>query len=63
MFKQIVVGVDGREGGHDAVALAKLLVAAAGSSRSPMSFRAMPTPTAAPAWRTSSRGGARRGVA
>ena len=30
MFKQIVVGVDGREGGRDAVALAKLLVAAGG---------------------------------
>src|SRR6185369_52735 len=30
LFKQIVVGVDGREGGRDAVALAKLLVAAAG---------------------------------
>jgi nucleotide-binding universal stress UspA family protein len=28
MFEQIVVGVDGREGGRDAVALAKLLVAA-----------------------------------
>jgi nucleotide-binding universal stress UspA family protein len=27
MFKQIVVGVDGREGGDDAVALAKLIVA------------------------------------
>jgi nucleotide-binding universal stress UspA family protein len=27
MFRQIVVGVDGREGGRDAVALAKLLVA------------------------------------
>jgi nucleotide-binding universal stress UspA family protein len=30
MFKQIVVGVDGREGGRDAVALAKLLVAPGG---------------------------------
>jgi nucleotide-binding universal stress UspA family protein len=30
MFKQIVVGVDGREGGRDAAALAKLLVAAGG---------------------------------
>ena len=30
MFKQIVVGVDGREGGRDAVALATLLVAAGG---------------------------------
>ncbi|UGS37198.1 universal stress protein [Capillimicrobium parvum] len=30
MFKQIVVGVDGREGGRDALALAKLLVAAGG---------------------------------
>jgi nucleotide-binding universal stress UspA family protein len=30
MFKQIVVGVDGREGGRDAVALAKLLVATGG---------------------------------
>jgi nucleotide-binding universal stress UspA family protein len=30
MFKQIVVGVDGRAGGRDAVALAKLLVAAGG---------------------------------
>jgi nucleotide-binding universal stress UspA family protein len=30
MFKQIVVGVDGRQGGLDAVALANLLVAAAG---------------------------------
>jgi nucleotide-binding universal stress UspA family protein len=30
MFKQIVVGVDGREGGRDAAALAKLLVAADG---------------------------------
>src|SRR5436305_9263862 len=30
MFKQIVVGVDGREGGRDAIALAKLLVAAGG---------------------------------
>src|SRR5256885_14983208 len=30
MFKKIVVGVDGREGGRDAVALAKLLVAATG---------------------------------
>ncbi len=30
MFKQIVVGVDGREGGRDAVALARLLVAAGG---------------------------------
>ena len=30
MFNQIVVGVDGREGGRDAVALAKLLVAAGG---------------------------------
>ena len=30
MFRQIVVGVDGREGGRDAVALAKLLVAADG---------------------------------
>jgi nucleotide-binding universal stress UspA family protein len=30
MFKQVVVGVDGREGGRDAVALAKLLVAAGG---------------------------------
>ena len=31
MFRQIIVGVDGREGGRDAVALAKLLVAADGS--------------------------------
>ena len=46
MFKQIVVGVDGREGGRDAVALAKLLVAAGGELSLPMSFRAMPTPTA-----------------
>jgi nucleotide-binding universal stress UspA family protein len=30
MFKQIVVGVDGRAGGRDAVALAELLVAAGG---------------------------------
>ena len=30
MFEQIVVGVDGREGGRDAVALAQLLVAAGG---------------------------------
>src|SRR4051812_30976179 len=30
MFKQIVVGVDGREGGRDAVALARLLVAVGG---------------------------------
>ena len=30
MFKQIVVGVDGRAGGRDAVALARLLVAAGG---------------------------------
>jgi nucleotide-binding universal stress UspA family protein len=30
MFEQIVVGVDGRAGGRDAVALAKLLVAAGG---------------------------------
>jgi nucleotide-binding universal stress UspA family protein len=30
LFKQIVVGVDGREGGRDAVALAKLLVATGG---------------------------------
>ena len=30
MFKQIVVGVDGRAGGHDAIALARLLVAAGG---------------------------------
>jgi nucleotide-binding universal stress UspA family protein len=30
VFKRIVVGVDGREGGRDAVALAKLLVAAGG---------------------------------
>jgi nucleotide-binding universal stress UspA family protein len=30
MFKQIVVGVDGRAGGRDAVALAKLLLAADG---------------------------------
>jgi nucleotide-binding universal stress UspA family protein len=30
MFKQIVVGVDGREGGRDAVALARLLLAAGG---------------------------------
>src|SRR3954454_969104 len=30
MFKQIVVGVDGREGGRDAVALAQLLLAAGG---------------------------------
>lgn len=30
MFEQIVVGVDGREGGRDAVALAKLLLAAGG---------------------------------
>lgn len=30
MFKRIVVGVDGREGGRDAVALARLLVAAGG---------------------------------
>jgi len=30
MFRQIVVGVDGREGGRDAVALARLLVAADG---------------------------------
>ena len=30
MFKQIVVGVDGRAGGRDAIALARLLVAAAG---------------------------------
>ena len=30
MFKQIVVGVDGRAGGRDALALAKLLVAARG---------------------------------
>ncbi|MFL5829719.1 MAG: universal stress protein [Solirubrobacteraceae bacterium] len=30
MFKQILVGVDGREGGRDAVALAKLLGAAGG---------------------------------
>jgi nucleotide-binding universal stress UspA family protein len=30
MFKRIVVGVDGREGGRDAVALAQLLVAAGG---------------------------------
>src|SRR4051794_32041160 len=30
MFKHIVVGVDGREGGRDAVALARLLAAAGG---------------------------------
>src|SRR3954451_3884761 len=30
MFKHIVVGVDGREGGRDAVALARLLVAVSG---------------------------------
>ena len=30
MFKHIVVGVDGREGGRDAVALARLLVAVGG---------------------------------
>ena len=30
MFKRIVVGVDGREGGRDAVALARLLVAVGG---------------------------------
>ena len=30
MFKQIVVGVDGRAGGRDAIALARLLVAACG---------------------------------
>ena len=30
MFKQIVVGVDGRAGGRDAIALARLLVAADG---------------------------------
>ena len=30
MFRRIIVGVDGREGGRDAVALAKLLVAADG---------------------------------
>ena len=30
MFKQIVVGVDGRAGGRDAIALARLLVAAGG---------------------------------
>jgi hypothetical protein len=30
MFKHIVVGVDGREGGREAVALARLLVAAGG---------------------------------
>jgi nucleotide-binding universal stress UspA family protein len=30
MFKQVVVGVDGRAGGRDAVALAKLLVATSG---------------------------------
>jgi nucleotide-binding universal stress UspA family protein len=30
MFKQIVVGIDGRAGGRDAIALAKLLVAADG---------------------------------
>src|SRR5262245_33230798 len=30
MFKHIVVGVDGREGGRDAVALARLLVAGGG---------------------------------
>ena len=30
MFKHIVVGVDGREGGRDAVALATLLVAVGG---------------------------------
>ena len=40
MFKHIVVGVDGREGGRDAVALARRLVAMGGSSRSPTSLRA-----------------------
>jgi nucleotide-binding universal stress UspA family protein len=30
MFKHIIVGVDGREGGRDAVALARLLVAVGG---------------------------------
>ena len=30
MFKHIVVGVDGREGGRDAVALARLLAAVGG---------------------------------
>ena len=30
MFKQIVVGVDGRAGGRDALALARLLVVAGG---------------------------------
>ena len=32
MFKRIVVGVDGRDGGRDALALAKLLLAAGGES-------------------------------
>ena len=30
MFKHIIVGVDGREGGRDAVALARLLVGVGG---------------------------------
>ena len=52
MFEHIVVGVDGREGGRDAVALARLLVAVGGKlTLAYMSLRAMRTPTAAPAAR------------
>ena len=53
MFKHIVVGVDGREGGRDAIALARRLVPVGGSLRSPMSLRAMRTPTAPRAARPS----------
>ena len=61
MLKQIVVGVDARECGGDAVALAKLLVAVDASSRSPMSSVAMGTRTGAPPRRTKlPRGSVRR---
>ena len=48
MFKHIIVGVDGREGGRDAVALARLLVAVGGKLTLAYVSRAMRTPTAAP---------------
>ena len=64
MFEQIVVGVDGREGGRDAVALAKLLVAADGELTLvhvvPGDAHARPR---CQRGRRSSRGGACRGVA
>ena len=57
MFKRIVVGVDEHEGGRDAIALAKTLLASDANSRWRMSWRMMDTATVARARRTRRPGG------